>query len=395
MNHVQNATQNPIGNGSREPIDIMKKYERSTCGKVAGEAKKISQRYSKSAALQDLDTDEKMKIVFKSSRLNAGYILGALTIGTSVGVGAGCLGSFVLGVTVCPFMLTPIGMGVGGVTGASIGATVAMTYCAHKNYFHDDQVVSFAVRNSNIYKDFKTKMTRETYELYLEFITNYFNSLCKKDQDKLQNYLCSFTLEVPFEPVFSPHDKMRHHPFERSEIEIHLANTEQKIRIATESGYSQEKIDEIKRGADPFRGEYFTKDQLVYDIKFCAKVIKELEKIHENTDKFFEYFSSTRGQKRDECDPVLLDAIIELRNHYQRHYACATRAVVSYLRDDILRLGGSYDTATSIGVAFYASNKPEQELAVNGYVVYKNADGSTKQDQEYRKLKFAQDNWTL
>lgn len=108
------------------------------------------------------------------------------------------------------------------------------------------------------------------YESYREYINSYF--------PEAGEFLCPISQDFPQTPVRSPNG----HVYDKEAIEIYLdlkeAHLAQVLRQLSEENIPADPlfIEELKGSFCPFRGAYFTKDQLVYDRDFALRMRRKL-----------------------------------------------------------------------------------------------------------------------
>lgn len=301
---------------------------------------KIKKAYGVHEMFQRLPIDERCDVYFQSLRLNADKI--AQIYGASIGSGV-ALGAVVGGIvglmTANPFgALACGGMGCG--VGAGVGLSVGTSVCCINGYWYQDSAVEFGVKNSRHYQEFLDDIVGEHYNIFLQFLDDYIDSL--DSLDEIENYVCVITGMIPKDPVFSKYDILRQHVFEKVAIEQYLDLVEEKLADAIANGASEQALSEIRSVADPFRGPYFQKCDLVYDVSYSKKVISLLRSIQK----------SFPGSSNAYADPKISTSIAALSYHYASLYALSTRATVDYLMRDLLALGVSPAKVLDMGREF-------------------------------------------
>ena len=99
---------------------------------------------------------------------------------------------------------------------------------------------------------------------------------------------------------------------------------------------SDEEKENLRKTIDFFDGPPFTKDQLVYDIEFSKAVISFLSRVHKDMLK----------RLSPNEDDLMKEAIKNLISFYKKTYNDITLAAINQLADDVLKLGGNYQTAS-------------------------------------------------
>lgn len=114
------------------------------------------------------------------------------------------------------------------------------------------------------------------YESYQEYIQAYFPTAAE--------FLCPISLDFPQTPVRSPNG----HVYDKQAIEEYLDMKEARLaeviqHVANEGRTGdpviEQRIEEIRNTFCPFRGPYFTKDQLVYDRDFALRMRRKLNEL--------------------------------------------------------------------------------------------------------------------
>ena len=167
-------------------------------------------------------------------------------------------------------------------------------------------------------------------------------------EGKIDDYICGISFTIPEYPVFSVYDVERVRVYEKADIEKHLDNVNASVQRAIESGSQENYISELRRTACPYRGQPFTKDELVYDLAYAKKVVSLFRKVMEK---------DMERKMTPDLDPMMKKAVNCLLEHYKNTYQEATTSLVSRLRNDAIRLGHSFETAEEIGNEFMSELK--------------------------------------
>jgi hypothetical protein len=258
--------------------------------------------------------------------------------------------------------------------GAGLGGAVGALWCFHQGMHSKDEHIVAVIKETSEYSIFKKERTKEQYQLFTAFFKNYAVHMQEKHEGKVMNFICSFTLDIPEYPVFSPHDTKRLHPFEKAEIEKFLDAVEDKIseyRKAREKSIeeykecwyawakgpddprveegiqkmrvkTEEKVREIRANSTAFPGEPYTKEQLVYDPEFSKKVVEILREIQQELKLDLE----------KKHDPIIARGVDALISHYKAHHTAATGALVKALAKDIFAIDGDIEVATEASSRF-------------------------------------------
>jgi hypothetical protein len=202
----------------------------------------------------------------------------------------------------------------------------------------NEEKANFTIAKNNALRNFREQHDREEYIIYLNFLKNYSSFFPQDEIRKINDFICCFTLDIPIEPVFSPHDTKKLHVFEKAEIEKHLDSVNAEVARAQASHSSQSYINDLKNKACPFRGTPFSKEDLVYDHKYSLNVIHFLRAVLLNI----------KDEVHPSFDPVVKRGLECLLNHYKSIFFSATEAAVHKLGNDCIKLGGDYAKVESV-----------------------------------------------
>jgi hypothetical protein len=320
--------------------DLIDKYhgvtdlKKVTFDKIPECEERLVSRYSKLEFFRKEYTyEEKNEIYLTCSVYNA--FATTKCVGACAAIGAiagGLVGGVVAG---------PPGIATGASIGGSAGVFTGFGVSYKKGYISSEhpEYINFCVGKNPKYKAFEDKFDKKQYKLFFYFLNNHLQNFSPAELKQLDAFICPITLEIPRIPVFSPHDIYRQHPFEKSAIVSHLEIIEEKVRVAKASGYDDDYIDAIRINSDPLRRAPFVKSELVYDAQYTRNVIKFLKEIYENM----------KPRITETDDPILIEGMLTLIAYYCLTYSDATDAIVSKLRNDIIKLGGTYERAEALG----------------------------------------------
>jgi hypothetical protein len=315
---------------------------------VPAKIRKIEAKYSDDTIYNALEINEKAIVIFNCLKMNASVIMQSIGLGIGVGGiiggGVGAIG----GTIACPCVGTTAGVVGGASVGAVIGGSIGAVYCAKQGYFHDKDVVNFYVRDLPTYSDFRNSMTEETYSVFSKFIDTYIDDLPKNSKSVAKQYKCPISGRIPLFPVFSPHDRNRLVPMEKEEIEDWLDRKEIQLNDLIASGASQEEIDDFKCSFDVNRAQYFTKDQLIYDLDHARYTIGIFRRIYDCYSQSQIMTAAIRGKNQWDIDKKALKAIDLLICTYHSVYQEAIVQSVDALRRDLV---------IDLGVSFIRANK--------------------------------------
>jgi hypothetical protein len=316
--------------------------------------KRIKESYKVESLFVNMPAHERYACYLNTLRLNAEKIAHIyLYCMTGTMMAGGVIGAIVGSLTVNPFGVAACsGMGVG--TGAGVGAIIGTSICVAEECWYEEKMLEFHVLTSEKYEELIKDVTLEHYEIFLDFIKYYIEYIPEEQIDSLDDFICSITYTIPKEPVFSPHDLQRAHVYEKSAIELHLGIVEARILDAKENDYPLEQIKSIEDTADPFRGPYFRKEELIFDIGHVGKSIKFLRKIQKQIPDCDDVSK----------DPRLAKILVALILHYSKMYKKSTAATVNAMMSDMLAIGVQPETVLFIGKKFDEQFRKQQEIIV-------------------------------
>lgn len=313
-------------------------FENVFAAKIGTCDQNLQSKYSKLGFFQNqLNHNEQRKIHFYCSTYNmfrtAKQIsLFALT-GGFVGALAGAVYGYIVNDDSKMFDGAAIGLAAGGFSGLAV--SYANNFISKSN----PDLIEFYVSSDPRCEPYMNGITAEQYTLYYKFFCNHIRNFLHADVIELAKYICPITLELAQCPVFAPFDTERKTPFERAAIIQHLDHIEEQLQRAEESGSQKDYIENIRISADPFRRGYFTKDQLVYDMQFAQNVIKFLRRVNE----------SMVSRLSENYDPLMAEAGMKLIQYYQQSYKIATVEIVRKFRNDLWKLGATFEQTDDMG----------------------------------------------
>ena len=337
------------GNGSPEQCSLRRIEEREA---------RIKKKFSEMGYFRKAAPIDKSLIYLKCMKLNYLEIVKVLGAFTFVG---GVCGGVIGAAGNAP------GAGAGIAIGAGVGGAAGAYWCWHKGLYNKEEHIVAVVKDTTEYSIFKKQRTEEQYELFSAFFKNYAAHMEEKYEAKIMNFICSFTLDIPEYPVFSPYDEKRLHPFEKAEIEKYLDGVEDKIseyRKAREKAIeeykegwyawatgpddprieegvqkmrveTEEKVLEMRANSVAFPGPHYTKDQLVYDPEWVKEVIKTLKGIQQE-------LKTTLSKNQD---PVIIKGVDALVDHYVQNYQTVTQGLIKALAKDVFAIDGDIELA--------------------------------------------------
>ncbi|MGZ3633941.1 MAG: DUF6861 domain-containing protein [Parachlamydiaceae bacterium] len=258
------------------------------------------------------------------------------------------------------------GIAGGAAIGAGAGAAAGALWCYHKGLYSKEEHIVSIVRDSTEYSRFKKERTKEQYELFVAFFKNYAEHVDAKHENRILDFVCRITLDIPEYPVFSPYDTKRAQPFEKAAIEEHIDGIEKKIadyqsdreKMISEyrevhtfaSGLPEAKIEkdiqamrlETEKGVERIRsticlfgGKPYTKEELIYDPDYCKTVIAELRNIQQEL----------LGSLSRDQDPIIIKGVNALVDHYTTQYTQVNDALIKKLAKDIFAIDGDITLA--------------------------------------------------
>jgi len=313
---------------------------------ISDRKERIKQRFSELGYFQQLPPVDKSIVYLRCMKLNHNEILKTLGACTLLG---GVVGGAVGGIAAN-------GPGVlgGAGAGAAVGGTVGALICYHRGLHMEKEHIIAVIKDTTEYSLFKKQRTKEQYELFVAFFKSYGQHMNPKHENRILDFVCRITWDIPEYPVFSPYDLKRAQPFEKAAIEAHIDGIEKKIadyqsdreKMISEyrevhtfaSGLPAAKIEEGIQKISTiclFGGEPYTKEELVYDPEFAKTVILSLQEIQEEM----------LQTHNPEQDPIILKGVSALIDHYRSHYSSVTADLINKLGDDVFSIKGNYKMA--------------------------------------------------
>jgi hypothetical protein len=168
----------------------------------------IQSRYKKIAFYKGLNAEAKNEVDLRCLNYNVekiiDYVAAGFTIGTLVGGGVGAL----YGAAACHAPGAVAGAKAGVQIGAPIGTAAGIAYAFYDipNLYSDKKTIKAFVNMHEGFQAFKAQKSVEEYKLFTTFIRNYFSDISAEQGETIDNYICTFSYEIPEVPVFSPHD---------------------------------------------------------------------------------------------------------------------------------------------------------------------------------------------
>ncbi|MGZ3632904.1 MAG: hypothetical protein ACXWM7_01065 [Parachlamydiaceae bacterium] len=282
---------------------------------------------------KNVSLHEKGIIYLHCTKLNSREILETFANCTAIGA---VVGGIVGGVTA-----NLPGLIKGTALGGLLGASWALGTCAGKDLYLNGQYITCQIKQSEEYHNFLIELQKKEYTLFYKFLKNYTEYIPDMYHDELAKRVCPITYDLPAYPVFAPHDTKRLHPYEKSEIEDVLAKKEKEIAAylekAKQFNTSQEEIDTqvriMRENVCPFKGPYFTKNQLVYDPDYVKESIAVLEEAHKHI----------LQNLPPEEDPLVQLGLECLIAHYKKQHIEVTDKIVKTFAIDAMKLGPDLD----------------------------------------------------
>lgn len=188
----------------------------------------------------------------------------------------GLISGVSIGMTAAPAIGGLIAGGPGAFLGFVIGTTVSSLVGAVSGMIAACVQTTVLIKCDVSYQEWVAEqklMLR--YESYIEYIHAY--------NTNARELLCPISQDFPQIPVRSPNG----HIYDKSSIEEYLDRKERSMQhtlmVMKNEGHSDEEIqqyhEELKTFICPFRGPYFTKDQLVYDRSFSLQMRRKLSAV--------------------------------------------------------------------------------------------------------------------